>query len=519
LRTCPQCKTQFGDEVLHCPNDGARLEGGEPVDELIGATIGSYRITKVLGKGGMGAVYAATHPVIGSKVAIKFLHRQFADEPKIVDRFFNEARAVNIIGHDNVLKILDLNATPDNRHYFIMEFLQGRALQSMLEGGAPVPFEVTGPILLQVCAALQAAHDKGIIHRDLKPDNIYLITHNGRKHFVKVVDFGIAKLTDQAAAQGAHTQAGVVMGTPLYMSPEQASGEVDRIDGRSDVYSLGVIMYQLATGQLPFPGSTFAEILLGHLQKPVPPPRGIVPEISPEHEQVILKALAKPQAERFQSMNELHDAIFAAMQAQGIGAELPLADGEEGEAGGSGPTSGPSRGTTAPRGTAGGSGTPRSRQSLPPTGPTVLGKGPARSRLPLILGGAGLLAVVAVGGLWALSGRSGAVRAGAAVPAGGAAQASPAGAAGAPGVRDPDKAGALVKQSSQLQMDGDTGAARDLLEQAIVLDPDNAEAHFRLGRLFHQTQPQRARAEYERARKLNPDKYGAQVGTALGTLQ
>src|SRR5437870_7903222 len=149
----------------------------EEIDELIGRSVGSYRILKPLGKGGMGAVYMAEHPVIGSKVAIKFLHPQFATDKRIVDRFFNEARAVNVIGHDNILKIIDLNVTDDNRHYFIMEFLHGKPLQDIVQPDVPVPLEVAGPILLQVCEALQAAHEKRIIHRDLKPDNVYLIVH------------------------------------------------------------------------------------------------------------------------------------------------------------------------------------------------------------------------------------------------------------------------------------------------------------------------------------------------------
>src|SRR5437762_10229744 len=136
----------------------------EEVDELIGRSVGSYRIVKPLGKGGMGAVYMAEHPVIGSKVAIKFLHPQYATDKKIVERFFNEARAVNVIGHDNILKIIDLNVTDDNRHYFIMEFLHGRPLQDLVEPDKPLPVALVGPIVLQCCEALQAAHERGIIH-------------------------------------------------------------------------------------------------------------------------------------------------------------------------------------------------------------------------------------------------------------------------------------------------------------------------------------------------------------------
>jgi tRNA A-37 threonylcarbamoyl transferase component Bud32 len=222
-------------------------------DELIGRTVGSYQVVKVLGKGGMGAVYMAEHPVIGSRVAIKFLHPQYATDRKIVDRFFNEARAVNVIGHDNILKILDLDVTEDNRHYFVMEFLNGKPLQDLVVPDIPVPLQAGGPILLQVCEALQAAHDHGIIHRDLKPDNVYLTVHKGKKNFVKVVDFGIARVTDDKGASTGKTQTGMVMGTPAYMSPEQAGGMTARIDARSDIYSLGCMMFQMATGKLPGP--------------------------------------------------------------------------------------------------------------------------------------------------------------------------------------------------------------------------------------------------------------------------
>ena len=326
MRTCPECQTSYEDEVLHCPEDGFNLTGVEPVDEMIGRTVGSYKVTKPLGKGGMGAVYAGFHPVIGSRVAIKFLHPQYSTDAKIVERFFNEARAVNIIGHDNVLKILDLNVTDDNRHYFVMEYLQGHALQHIVQPDRPVDLDTTGPILLQTCNALQAAHGKGIIHRDLKPDNLYLITLNGRANFVKVVDFGIAKLTDADGASTGKTQTGMVMGTPAYMSPEQGSGETSKIDARSDIYSLGVMMYQMATGKLPFPGSNFGEVLMGHLQKTPEPPRDVVPEIQEDYEAVILKCLEKKQDDRYSSMAELHDAIFDVMQAHGISSELPFCD-------------------------------------------------------------------------------------------------------------------------------------------------------------------------------------------------
>jgi serine/threonine protein kinase len=330
-RTCPDCHNTYDDDVLHCPEDGRGLGDLPLVDELIGRSIGSYRVEKQLGKGGMGAVYMGIHPGIGSKVAIKFLHPQYAHDDKIVDRFYNEARAVNVIGHDNILKILDLNVTEDNRHYFVMEYLQGRAVQNLLKHNLAVPLEVAGPILIQICEALEAAHRKGIVHRDLKPDNVYLIVHKGRKNFVKVVDFGIARVTDDSGESTGKTQTGMVMGTPAYMSPEQGSGQSSKIDGRSDIYSLGCMMYQMAAGRLPFPGSNFGEVLMGHLQQRPPSLRELKPETPEAYEAIVFKCLEKRQEDRFQSMKELKHALEECMEQLGISKELPPDDGTDPE--------------------------------------------------------------------------------------------------------------------------------------------------------------------------------------------
>ena len=229
-------------------------------DEMIGRVVGSWRVVKLLGEGGMGSVYMGEHPAIGSKVAIKMLHPRFDADERIVERFFNEAKAVNVIGHDNIVNILDFDVADGGRHYFVMEFLHGRPLQALVQPGVPLPLGRAGPILLQCCRALQAAHERGIVHRDFKPDNVFLVDRDGRTDFVKLVDFGIAKLTDPTSAH--LTQTGTVIGTPAYMSPEQASGEPS-IDARSDVYSLGVTMFQMFIGKVPFAdaGPSFGKIL------------------------------------------------------------------------------------------------------------------------------------------------------------------------------------------------------------------------------------------------------------------
>jgi len=280
------------------------------VDPLVGATVGSFRIVRVLGRGGMGTVYLAEHPVIGSKVAIKFLHESMASSADLVGRFYDEARAVNLIGHENIVGIFDLSMLPPNRYYIVMEYLEGRTLSALLRDG-PVAPGAALDILAQLCDALHCAHERGVVHRDLKPDNVFVLKRRGKSHFVKLVDFGIAKLRDAPA--GSHTAAGMIVGTPEYMAPEQCDNRA--IDARTDLYALGVMAYQLITGSLPFASRSIAQLLLAHLKEAPPPPRSLNPSVDPALETAVLQALSKRPEDRFPDMAAFGRALAAVQES------------------------------------------------------------------------------------------------------------------------------------------------------------------------------------------------------------
>jgi serine/threonine-protein kinase len=277
---------------------------------LIGKKVGNYEIKQKLGEGGMGAVYLGEHPLIGKKVAIKVLLEEFATNEQVVTRFFNEAKAVNDIGHPNIVDIIDFGKMPSDSGaemvYFVMELLDGESLSHRIQR-QPLSIEETLHVIEQCCTALSASHAKGIVHRDLKPDNLYLCPRGTDKNFVKILDFGIAKLTGAGQA-GSKTRTGSVIGTPYYMSPEQCAGR-GHIDHRSDIYSLGCVMYELCTGRLPFPGEGFGDILVAQLTKQPDAPTAVRPDFPPAIEKIILKAMEKERDNRFQSMDEFAAAV------------------------------------------------------------------------------------------------------------------------------------------------------------------------------------------------------------------
>ncbi|HJZ84115.1 MAG TPA: serine/threonine-protein kinase [Polyangia bacterium] len=279
---------------------------------MIGKSIGNYQIKAKLGEGGMGAVYLGEHPLIGKRVAIKVLLQDMANKEEIVARFFTEAKAVNDIGHPNIVDIVDFGKQKmdggGESFYLIMEFLDGESLAARMRRTS-LSIEESLHVIGQCCSALAASHKKGIVHRDLKPDNVFLVTRGGDPNFVKLLDFGIAKLTGNTGNPASYkTRTGSIFGTPAYMSPEQCEGTA-RIDHRSDVYSLGVVMYQLLTGRVPFPGEGFGEIIVGHMTRPPEKPSTINPDVPEEVEAIVLHALEKPRERRFQTMDEFGAAI------------------------------------------------------------------------------------------------------------------------------------------------------------------------------------------------------------------
>ncbi|MBO6938736.1 MAG: protein kinase [Deltaproteobacteria bacterium] len=290
-------------------------EQGPGQDKIVGTTIdGRYEVESVLGEGGMGLVYKARHIVLNKPLAIKVLRPDVSRDEEIITRFRQEAQSASAIGNQHIIDISDFGTLPDGSTYFVMEFLNGVDLTGAIEeAAAPPPAEPGQPaprtgmdpkrivhVTKQLCRALGAAHEAGIVHRDLKPDNIYLIKRGGDSNFVKVLDFGIAKVGGSSSKL---TRAGQVFGTPHYMSPEQCAGS--GVDHRTDIYALGVIMYEMATGDVPFDADNLMGILTKHLYEEPAAPRTLVPSIPEELELVILKAMTKQADVRYQTMEEL----------------------------------------------------------------------------------------------------------------------------------------------------------------------------------------------------------------------
>ncbi len=279
-----------------------------PLDAVLGQTLGSFRVLSLLGEGGMGRVYLAEHVLIGRRAAIKVLAADIAAKEDLVSRFFTEARAVNDIRHPNIVEVTDFGMF-GSQPYIVMELLDGETLEQRLLRVTTLDPAATVRVVAQVAAAVGAGHDHDMVHRDLKPANIFLRDHPDYPDFVKVLDFGIAKLVARDRNVQHHTEMGAIIGTPAYMSPEQCLGDT-HLDYRSDIYSLGVVLYQMATGRLPFTAETAGRLIMSHVQETPPPPQSINPTISLATSAIILRAMAKKPEQRFTSMREFRDAIL-----------------------------------------------------------------------------------------------------------------------------------------------------------------------------------------------------------------
>ena len=500
---CDYCGTPLDATPTRNPALGFGFTARPARDPLVNKVIaGRFKIEELIGQGGMGKVYRARHLALDRIVCLKMLKTALLEDPTLVGRFEREAKAASRLNHPNGIQVLDFGRNDaDGSLYIVMEYVQGKDLRIVLRDEWPLPEERLCNIMAQALDALTEAHAHNVIHRDLKPENIMVEERRDHSDFVKVLDFGIAKILDSDAP--GLTRNDVVCGTPQYMAPEQATGST--LDARCDLYAIGVILYQMTTGHLPFDGQNSMEVLTRHVNEVPVPPRKRQPDapISEAMEALILRALEKDPAYRPQSAQEFRMLLLDVAKKR-----APV------EVNSSAPTQ-PAAALPAPPGPAA---VVASR--------TPAGKSGRPRRIAASVGGASLAMLLLAGAL--LSGR----RSASVQTAPGVAAASPIAtttgtqsAPQQPGAQaaatrphDPAKARNQVQRAADWQAANDTGTARDLLEKAIEADPDNAEAHYRLGGLFQNSQVDRARHEYELARKLNPQKYADNVDMILKSL-
>ncbi|MBW2458030.1 MAG: protein kinase [Deltaproteobacteria bacterium] len=334
MATCPECQAHYPDTAEFCLTDGTRLLPDEAcqnfdADLKSGDIVGEYQVEKKIGEGAFGKVYAAVHPVIGKRAAIKVLNREYSSNPSVVSRFVSEARSVNQIRHRNIIDVFSFGTLPGGLQYFTMELLDGVTFDAHLEERGALPVSEAVGIMRDIGRALDAAHKTGVAHRDLKPENVFLSFDDEGRCFPKLLDFGIAKLMGDDTVQH-KTRTGAAMGTPLYMSPEQCRGK--GVDHRTDIYSFGVMMHEVLTGQRPFDGDSMMDLMMKQATEPPPPMSQINPAVPAALDGPVLQMLAKEPAERPQTLAEAIQLFCDAAAGAGVdtGTVLITAAGRSG---------------------------------------------------------------------------------------------------------------------------------------------------------------------------------------------
>ncbi len=311
MKSCPECAATYPDDYAICPKDGAPLH--ETTLWQVGTVVrGKYRILARLGEGGMAVVYKAHHELLDELRALKVIRPDLARDTEFMGRFKNEAIMARKLSHPNAVRVDDLDIAEDGLPFIAMELVVGDTLKTLVQRAGPLSVSLVLDVASQVCGALDTAHKLGLIHRDIKPENIVLIAQREGPPVAKILDFGISRLRQETSGVKGLTQTGMVIGTPEYMSPEQVLGKRRiEIDGRSDLYSLGVVMYRMLTGELPFQAETTVEMILQHLKTPPKPPHQLKPGLAiPEAvSSIVMKALEKDREKRFATGAEMAAAI------------------------------------------------------------------------------------------------------------------------------------------------------------------------------------------------------------------
>jgi eukaryotic-like serine/threonine-protein kinase len=499
MSVCPSCGGTLAGTLGTCPACGATVSLAP--DPLVGTTVGErYQVLGLLGRGGMGSVYRALHVMMQKELALKVLHPELGRLEEVAKRFEREAQSASRLDHEHIIRVTDFGRDhgPDGEMLFlVMEVLEGESLKQVIARRGRLATSAAVGIARQILDALEHAHGEGVVHRDLKPDNVMLVERAGRSDFVKILDFGIAKMTEPSGKAEALTQAGMVFGTPEYISPEQAMGAV--ADGRADLYAVGVMLYEMLVGKRPFVHDDLYQVLTMHLTQRPRLLRQAAPEaaISPALERIVLKALEKKREDRYATAAEMGAALA------GLGV---LVGGEGSDAGGVGTLTGAFRVTASAVSASARDTVARASARWPWLGRALAAVGrawrpvhrllgralqalPAPARLPIAVGVPLLLAVLLV--VWAASGGKPAPTGAAAPPP-------------RPQPVAPDVAAALRPAENAIGR-GDLRAARAILQAQLSAHPESGRVHLLFGHLlFAEHQVREALGQYREAVQRDP---------------